>query len=109
MSTIEGIQQLGFAKSRAGSDYFSTYNPVDQKSTGWQFAESTEQEIEQAVEKAREAFPVFSKLSAEQRAAFIETIADELGAYYCLTRERYLVKRFERWIPYTETQLRRSR
>jgi len=78
MSTIEGIQQLGFAKSRAGSDCFSTYNPVDQKSTGWQFAEATEQEIEQAVEKATEAFPVFSKLSAEQRAAFIETIADEL-------------------------------
>lgn len=78
MSTIEGIQQLGFAKSRAGEAFFTTYNPLNQSSTGWQFAEATAQEIEQAVNKANAAFPVFSKLSAQRRAGFLEAIADEL-------------------------------
>jgi NADP-dependent aldehyde dehydrogenase len=78
MSTIEGVQHIGFTKSRAGKAYFSTYNPLDQSNTAWQFAEATEQEIEQAVAKAKAAYPIFSGLSAGQRAVFLEGIADEM-------------------------------
>lgn len=80
MSSVKGIQQIGFKQSQEGSTYFHTYNPVKGSQTAHRIAEASEKEIEEAVQLAAKASAEFSGFSAVKRAQFLETIAEEMQA-----------------------------
>lgn len=56
-------------------DSFAASNPINGE-TIWQGQQATVDEVKQAVDSARAAFPAWSKLSAEQRLAYLKKFAD---------------------------------
>ncbi|RYV04048.1 aldehyde dehydrogenase (NADP(+)) [Shewanella sp. OPT22] len=63
---------------QGSADGFFSMNPVKNEKTDWQFAEATFDDVENATKLAAEAFKVYRKKSASERALFLETIADEI-------------------------------
>jgi len=47
-----------------------------------EFTVATEAEIEQATSKARTAFEIYRKSTAEARASFLEMIGEVIAAFY---------------------------
>ena len=70
---------------------FKTFNPGMDDANEWIFYEAGTEEIEQAVSAAVRAFEDYKNFSGQQKAAFLEAIAEELDALrsqivhaYCL-------------------------
>jgi NADP-dependent aldehyde dehydrogenase len=59
---------------------FSAMNAITNKKMPEKFADASEQEIEQAITQANQAFVSYSQLSAEQRANFLRTIGEQIFA-----------------------------
>lgn len=78
--SISGGQLIGFSESRAGQSHFSSHNPDTGEPNPWTFKEATAEEIQQAMQKAAAAFPVYACLSGTDRARFLNAIADGLEA-----------------------------
>ncbi|WP_228853399.1 aldehyde dehydrogenase (NADP(+)) [Aegicerativicinus sediminis] len=74
-----GKNYIGYSQSADGNDVFESFNPKSQ-TIGGSFVIATIEEVNKAVALAKNAFPVFSAKSDEERANFLETIADEILA-----------------------------
>lgn len=75
---ITGDNYIGFQKSSNGTTAFKTYNPESKTDNTTVFYEACDQEIEEALQLATNAFPVYKKIGAKQRALFLRTIAEEI-------------------------------
>ena len=75
---ITGKNYIGNALKGNGSTTFKTFNPQLNKETSWQFIEATEEELNEAVTLAWDAFKEFQKTTGAQKATFLRAIADEI-------------------------------
>src|SRR5215831_11705505 len=63
-----------------GGKTFQAFAPASGKSIKPQFEGATADQVNQALESAESAFHIYRRLSSEQRANFLEKIADEIVA-----------------------------
>ncbi len=77
---IKGINYIGFSTSKNGSGTLQAYNPEANRELPEQFSIATEEDIDQALEKARQAFMEYRNFSGEKKAAFLDQIAEEIIA-----------------------------
>ena len=77
---ISGKNYIGSTLSATGSKTFTTLNPKENVPNPHTFYEATAHEIDQAAQKAAQAFIPFSTMEGSRRAAFINAIADEILA-----------------------------
>ncbi|MGZ3852353.1 MAG: aldehyde dehydrogenase (NADP(+)) [Flavisolibacter sp.] len=75
---ISGHNFIGFDKSAAGREKLRAFSTLLNDKLPGEFAIATQQEIEEAVGKAKVAFEVYRRTSFEERAVFLEAIADEI-------------------------------
>ena len=78
--TLNGQQRLGSQLSADSTTTFTGQNPATGESLPTAFHEASEAEIDRALELAAAAYTTFRSTSPEQRAAFLEAIADEVEA-----------------------------
>ena len=77
---MTGKNIIGETLSSSGKEVFYGENPATGQKLEPAFYEATEQEINNAIEKASEAFQTYRTVSGKDKAAFLETIADEILA-----------------------------
>lgn len=77
---ITGKNYIGNKLSAQGNVVHKTMNPKLNIENPTSFIEATNEEIEEAVQLASEAFKKYRKISGEQRAHFLNAIADEILA-----------------------------
>ena len=77
---ITGKNYIGNKLSSQGNVVHKTINPKLNIENPTSFIEATNEEIEEAVQLASEAFKKYRKISGEQRASFLNAIADEILA-----------------------------
>jgi len=75
---LTGKNIIGNALSADGSDVFQAENPATGKAIDPSFHEATLQEINNAVQKAEDAFQHYRQKSGNDKAALLEAIADEI-------------------------------
>ena len=75
---LHGKNYLGFQESSLGDSTFYGMDPAKAEQLETLFVEATPEEINSAVEKAVKAFKIYKNKSAEDKAKFMDTIADEL-------------------------------
>jgi len=79
MNTI-GHNFIAGTRSAAGDKVLKSLNASTGEALTFDFFQATEQEVNQAMEAAHAAFKTYRHTSPEQRALFLESIADELDA-----------------------------
>ena len=77
---LSGHNFIGNVKSAPGSSIFKAVNPSNGKELETDFQEATAAEVDQAVQKAEQAFKIYRNKSGQDKAAFLEAIADEILA-----------------------------
>lgn len=77
---ITGKNHIGNRLSNRGDKIINSFNPELNKNNPWQFTEATSEEIEEAVQLANKAFEQYKYFSGEKKAAFLNSIADEILA-----------------------------
>jgi 2,5-dioxopentanoate dehydrogenase len=77
---IHGCNLVAGKKVSVKGSSFKAVSPFDQKELSGIFQEATFSEVELAMSQAEAAFEIFRKTSDEERAAFLERIADEILA-----------------------------
>ncbi|WP_276366629.1 aldehyde dehydrogenase (NADP(+)) [Chryseolinea sp. H1M3-3] len=75
---MTGKNIIGEDLSGEGKDLFYGENPATGERLEPPFYEATEQEINEAIRKATEAFQIYRNVSGKDKAAFLEKIADEI-------------------------------
>ncbi len=87
---ITGKSYIGNVLSLSEDRPFKTFDPKLNFENEWTFYEATNNEVEEAVELAHEAFSVFQKTSGTKKARFlreiaqqIEDLGEELIQVYC--------------------------
>ncbi|WP_034917785.1 aldehyde dehydrogenase (NADP(+)) [Gillisia sp. CAL575] len=74
---LTGKNYVGYDLSAESNSIFESINPETEKKNN-KFHNATEGEINKAVEKAKNAFLEYSAKTAEERAGFLDTIAEEI-------------------------------
>ncbi|WP_034041763.1 aldehyde dehydrogenase (NADP(+)) [Wocania ichthyoenteri] len=77
---ITGKNYIGNQLSAKGSKTFKTFNPLLNIENPWGITEASNDEVNQAVELASEAFKTYSKISGVKKATFLREIANEIEA-----------------------------
>jgi alpha-ketoglutaric semialdehyde dehydrogenase len=77
---LTGKNIIGNSQSAHGKTIFQGINAATGIKLKPDFSEATTQEVNEAVEKAASAFQQYRKKSAKERAAFLESIAEEIVA-----------------------------
>jgi alpha-ketoglutaric semialdehyde dehydrogenase len=77
---ITGKNYVGSKLKAAGEKKFKTYNPQLDIENPWVFTEATQDEIEEAVTLAHQAFGTYKNCSGLEKANFLNAIADEVLA-----------------------------
>jgi NADP-dependent aldehyde dehydrogenase len=77
---ITGKNLIAGEWSGETSNGFSAMNAMTNQTMNQKFADASEQEINQAIEKANIAFVSYRQLSAEKRAVFLRTIGEQIFA-----------------------------
>lgn len=75
---ITGKNYIGNTQSAKGDKTYTTLNPSANEQNPWTFYQASEQEIDEAVSKAKAAFDIYQQVSGKQRAAFLEAIAQNI-------------------------------
>lgn len=75
---ITGEQIIADKFMKSGSNSFYAQNPTDGQQLATEFVEATDDEIDQAVKKAEEAFFIYRKKSDADRADFLDKIGEEI-------------------------------
>src|SRR5215213_10926003 len=75
---ISGHNFIGFEKKASGEKKLYAFSTVQKNNLTGEFAVATEQEINAAIAKATSAFEIYKRTSFEERAEFLDTIADEI-------------------------------
>ena len=86
---ITGKNYIGNLLSAKGSKTYKTFNPLLNLENTTTFFEASNDEIEDAVAIASNAFKIYRKTSGKQKALFLNTIADEILALDDLLIETY--------------------
>lgn len=89
---ITGLNFLGRTKSAQGEVTFSTFNPITNSHTEWEFTEATTEEINKASYLAASAFNDFREVSAVNRAKFLRRIAKEIEELGDMLLETYVLE-----------------
>ncbi|MFT4032260.1 MAG: aldehyde dehydrogenase (NADP(+)) [Siphonobacter sp.] len=74
------MQLIGYQESNAGTETFFGYNPAVAEKLEPAFVDATEQEINQAVALANQAFDTYRLILGKDKAAFLEAIVEEILA-----------------------------
>lgn len=77
---ITGLNFIGNARSGQGTATFHAVNPATDANLSPTFYEATRQEIDAAIQNAEATFLPYSSRSGQERALFLEKIADEIMA-----------------------------
>ncbi|BFM04522.1 aldehyde dehydrogenase (NADP(+)) [Psychrobacter alimentarius] len=77
---IIGHNFIAGQRSALGSKVLQSVNASTGEALAYEFHQATEEEVNQACEAASEAFKSYRNTNPEQRALFLEAIADELDA-----------------------------
>jgi NADP-dependent aldehyde dehydrogenase len=77
---ITGKNYIGNNLSAKGNKSYTTFNPQLNKENEFNFVEATPEEIDQAVQLAKNAYHEFSGISGTRKAEFLNAIADEILA-----------------------------
>ncbi len=77
---IEGINYIGFSTSKNGSGTLQAYDPEANRALPEQFSVASEKDIEEALQKAQQAFLEYRNFSGKKKAAFLDQIAEEIMA-----------------------------
>jgi len=77
---ITGKNYIGNQLSAKGSFTYKTFNPVLNVENEYSFSEASDKEINEAVTLASNAYKEFKNISGEQKAKFLNQIADEIMA-----------------------------
>ena len=75
---IKGKNFIGNKRSNKGTNTFRTFNPLLNIENEPIYYEATQQEIDDAVTLATDAFKIYKNTSGKQRADFLNRIADEI-------------------------------
>jgi len=75
---IEGTNFIGSSASAENSEYLTASNPATDEKLSGEFHKATQEEIDKATQKAQEAFLRYRNVSGEEKAAFLDQIADEI-------------------------------
>jgi len=75
---ITGKNYIGKAATSNGQNILRAYNPSNGSMFPEEFNEATSEEVDAAVEKSAKAFSTYKAISYEQRATFLEAIANEI-------------------------------
>lgn len=78
--TMAGRQFIAGRRIASGEATLLSLRAVDGEATGHRFYPASCEEAAQAAEAAQEAFAVYSQTTPQQRARFVNAIADELDA-----------------------------
>lgn len=78
--TLTGENFIGNKRSAIGSERFQAVNPENEEPMEPLFHEATVDEVNEAVEKASDAFYSYSHVQNEKKAEFLEQIGDEILA-----------------------------
>ena len=78
MSDIRGSHLIAGVASREGSGGFQGVDPTTGSALTPHYVDATESEIDRACSAAAAAAPAFAERPADDRAAFLEAIADEI-------------------------------
>jgi 2,5-dioxopentanoate dehydrogenase len=73
-----GKQIIGFDESGSGNETFYSYNPIKKANNDDVFFKATQDEINEAVDKAAAAFQEYRTKSGKEKADFLESIAEEI-------------------------------
>lgn len=76
--SLKGEQIIGSEFCSMGEQTFASVNPATGIFLETQFCEATREDIDAAVDAANIAFDLYRKLPSVQRAAFLESIGDQL-------------------------------
>ncbi|HEX4949344.1 MAG TPA: aldehyde dehydrogenase (NADP(+)) [Blastocatellia bacterium] len=77
---LHGKNIIGNSLSNVGASTFYSVNPANSEQLETTFFEATDAEIHQAVQLAEQAFHDYRARSKDERAAFLDRIADEILA-----------------------------
>jgi alpha-ketoglutaric semialdehyde dehydrogenase len=77
---ITGKNYIGSQLKAGGTITLKTFNPLLNTENPWVFTEATQEEIEEAVALAHQAFGSYKRCSGIEKARFLNTIADEILA-----------------------------
>ncbi len=78
---LTGSQLIGFSESRLGQESYHSISPQDNTVIkDVEFVDATAEEINKAVQLAESAFDGYRSLTKEQRADFLDAIADQILA-----------------------------
>jgi len=77
---MTGKNYIGNQQSAKGTKTYKTFNPELNQENNTVFTEATFQEIDEAVHLASQSFKEFRTISGVKKAAFLNTIADEILA-----------------------------
>ena len=77
---VIGHNFIGGSRSAQGTALLKSIHATTGETLPYEFHHATEQEINQACEAASQAFKTYRHTTPEQRAVFLENIADELDA-----------------------------
>ncbi|HEX6169438.1 MAG TPA: aldehyde dehydrogenase family protein, partial [Chitinophagaceae bacterium] len=75
---LSGHNFIGFEKKSSGEKKLYAFSTVLKNNLPGEFSIATEQEINEAISKATTAFEIYKRTSFEQRADFLDTVADEI-------------------------------
>lgn len=78
--SIIGHNYIGGSRSGKGSEILRSFAAVGGEAHAVSFLTATEQEVSAAVDAAVDAYPAYHRLSALDRAHFLDTIAEEIDA-----------------------------
>ncbi|WP_028659896.1 aldehyde dehydrogenase (NADP(+)) [Nocardioides insulae] len=93
MTDLTGTSLIGAADvTGTAGGVFRAVDPATGEHTGPEYAECGPAEVARATELAATAFAAYRRTSPEQRAAFLESIAEEIEARAEAIAERYLAE-----------------
>lgn len=72
--------RIGYQQGHSGTQTYQAINPSTQEVLPGDFVAATEQEVNQAVELAYDAWKTYRNTTGAQKAVFLRTIADEIEA-----------------------------
>jgi len=75
---LSGHNFIGFEKKTSGERKLAAFSTVLKSNLPGEFAVATERELNEAVAKASFAFEIYKRTSFEERAEFLDSIADEI-------------------------------
>ena len=75
---ISGSNFVGFERKAEGEQRLHSFSTVMRKNLPGEFAVATDSEVQAAIERASIAFETYKRTSFDDRAAFLDTIAEEI-------------------------------